>query len=84
MLLHTGIQEDPITTPQLNFIDGKCKQLNVDVIAFINQGEKTYKNISEVTKMTASKMLKLLNEYQNKDKETPESVKGYKNNWRDA
>jgi hypothetical protein len=76
-------EEDPITTPQLNFIDGKCKQLNVDVVAFINQGEKKYKNINEVTKMTASKMLKLLNEYQTGSKDMPESVKGYKSNWRE-
>ena len=76
-------EEDPITTPQLNFIDGKCKQLNVDVLAFINQGEKKYKNINEVTKMTASKMLKLLNEYQTGSKDMPESVKGYKSNWRE-
>ena len=76
-------EEDPITTPQLNFIDGKCKQLNVDVLKFINQGEKSYKSITDVTKMTASKMLKLLNEYQNGSKEMPEEVKGYKSNWRE-
>ena len=76
-------EEDPITTPQLNFIDVKCKQLDVNVLEFINQGEKQYKTISEVSKMTASKMLKLLNEYQNNSKEMPDSVKGYEKNWRE-
>ncbi len=75
-------EEDPITTPQANFIDVKCKQLDINVIEFINQGEGTYRVITEVKKMTASKMLKLLNEYQNKSKVIPESIIGYDKNWR--
>ena len=61
----------------------KVKYFKPDVLRFINQGEKTYKSITDVTKMTASKMLKLLNEYQNGSKEMPEEVKGYKSNWRE-
>jgi len=75
-------EEDDITSPQIQFIDTKCKQLNVNVIKFINQGDKKYEAIGDVRKMTASKMIKLLNEYQNKSKEIPDDIVGYNNNWR--
>lgn len=71
-------EEDQISGPQINFIDAKCKQLDVDVMAFINQGEKTYNAITDVTKKTASKMLAVLNDYQNNSKSIPESIVGYK------
>lgn len=74
-------EKDSITMPQVNFIDAKCKQLDINLENFINQGEKSYGSINDVSKMTASKMLKILNEYQNNSKELPESIKGYKN-WR--
>jgi len=71
-------EEDQISAAQINFIDAKCKQLNVNVMAFINQGEKTYNAITDVTKKTGSKMLAVLNEYQNNSKQIPESIVGYK------
>jgi hypothetical protein len=74
-------EKDSITMPQINFIDGKCKQLDINVTEFINHGKETYESINDVTKMTASKMLKTLNEYQNGSLDTPDSIKGYKN-WR--
>lgn len=74
-------EQDSITMPQINFIDGKCKQLDINVTNFINHGEKQYSSINDVTKMTASKMLKVLNDYQNNSKDIPDSIKGYKN-WR--
>jgi hypothetical protein len=77
-------EEDPISVPQINFIDGKCKQLNINVIEFINMGEKTYDKIGGVSKKTASKMLGILNEYQTKSKPTPDSIVGYNSNWRDT
>ena len=77
-------EEDPISVPQINFIDGKCRQLDIGVFEFINSGEKTYKNIHEVSKKTASKMLAILNEYQNKEKPTPAKIVGYNSNWRES
>lgn len=76
-------EEDPISLPQINFIDGKCRQLDIGVFEFINSGEKTYENIQEVSKKTASKMLAMLNEYQNKSKPTPAKIVGYNSNWRE-
>ena len=75
-------EDDPISTPQINFIDAKCKQLDIDVEAFINCGEGAYDSIQEVSKETASKMLSLLNEYQTKTKDIPEGITGYNQNWR--
>lgn len=74
-------EKDSITMPQVNFVDGKCKQLDINVMNFINYGEKQYNAINDVTKMTASKMLKVLNDYQNNSVDIPDSIKGYKN-WR--
>lgn len=75
-------EEDQISAPQINFIDGKCKQLNINVVKFINIGDKQYSNITEVTKKTASKMLGVLNDYQNHTKNIPEQIVGYDKNWR--
>lgn len=71
-------EEDQISAAQINFIDGKCKQLNINVVSFINQGEKKYNTITEITKKTASKMLTVLNDYQNNSKSIPETILGYK------
>jgi len=75
-------EEDAISTPQINFIEAKCKQLDIDVMAFVNSGEDSYDSIADVSKKTASKMLGVLNQYQNKSKDIPEELKGYDSNWR--
>ena len=75
-------ENDPISNPQINFIDAKCKQLDIDVMAFINSGENSYESVQDVSKETASKMLGLLNEYQTKNKSIPKEVEGYQPNWR--
>lgn len=75
-------EEDPISVPQINFIDTKCKQMDINAMEFVNCGESTYTSISEVSKKTAGKMLGLLNEYQTKTKSIPDEIKGYDSNWR--
>jgi len=75
-------EEDTISTPQINFIDAKCKQLDIGVMNFINSGGDDYDSIKDISKKTASKMLGVLNEYQNKSKDIPESMQGYDSNWR--
>jgi hypothetical protein len=72
-------EDDGISVAQINFIDTKCKQLNVNVMKFINMGESNYEAIEEVSKKTASKMLGVLNEFQTKS--VPEEVSGYES-WR--
>lgn len=74
--------EDPISDAQINFIDVKCKDVDVDVLKFINHGKESYDSINKVSKSKASVMIKVLNEYQNRSKEVPASVVGYQTNWR--
>jgi len=71
-----------ISSQQIQFIDNRCNQLDIDVAKFINIGENTYGGIGEVTKDNAKKMIKVLNTYQN-GSEIPDKVKGYNINWRE-
>jgi len=75
-------EEDKISSAQINFIDAKCKQLDIDVLKFINIGESKYEEISEINKKTASKMLGVLNEYQTGTKQVSSEISGYNNQWR--
>jgi len=77
----TWKEDENISTPQVNFIDAKCKQLNINVMKFINIGESKYESIDKVSKKTASKMLGVLNEYQTGTKPIPTEIIGY-TNWR--
>jgi hypothetical protein len=75
-------EEDGVSAAQVNFIDNKCQQLDINVIEFINSGENTYSGVEEVRKKTASAMLGKLNQYQTGQTDTPESITGYNKNWR--
>tara|TARA_R110002110_G_scaffold2311_1_gene10721 strand:+ start:1787 stop:2650 length:864 start_codon:yes stop_codon:yes gene_type:complete len=70
-----------ISQQQIQFIDTKCKQLDIGVTNFINMGEKSYSSINDVDKNCAKLMIKHLNGYQNGETDIPESITGYKN-WR--
>ena len=64
-----------ISPQQMQFIFNKCNQLDVEVGSFINMGEKTYEDISNVSKDCAKKMIKRLNEYQNGTHDVPQEIK---------
>ena len=70
-----------ISQQQIQFIDTKCKQLDIGVTNFINMGDKSYSSINDVDKNCAKLMIKHLNGYQNGETDIPESITGYKN-WR--
>ena len=70
-----------ISQQQIQFIDTRCKQLDIDVVKFINIGENNYASINDIDKDCAKLMIKYLNNYQNDDTEIPDSIKNYKN-WR--
>ena len=74
--------DDRISSQQINFIDNKCKQLDIDVYLFINIGELGYSSIEEVNKDTAKNMIVALNQYQTQTQEIPESIQGYRSDWR--
>ena len=73
--------DQSISTQQDQFIDTKCKQLDIDIMSFINMGSGDYANIGQVTRDSAKKMIKFLNGYQNGEP-IQDSIKGYKANWR--
>ena len=71
-------EEAKITTHQINFINTKCKQLDVNVLKFINLGKNTYDSIESVTKAKAIEMLNVLNDFQSNG-DIPDNCKGYDN-----
>jgi hypothetical protein len=72
-----------ISSQQIQFIDNKCSVLDIDAFAFINMGSSSFSGISEVTKDSAKKMIKVLNNYQNNSNEISQNILGYKVNWRE-
>jgi hypothetical protein len=71
-----------VSTQQVQFIDAKCNQLDIDVMSFINMGSGNYHSIGDVTKDSAKKMITVLNSYQNDGSLIQDTIKGYKANWR--
>jgi hypothetical protein len=67
-------EEDPISGAQTTLLTNKCKEMNIDVLKFINIGEKTYAKLNDVSKKTAINMIKLLNDYQNNSKPIPANI----------
>jgi hypothetical protein len=67
-------EEDPISGAQTTLLTNKCKEMNIDVLKFINIGEKTYTKLNDVSKKTAINMIKLLNDYQNNSKPIPANI----------
>jgi len=75
-------EDAKISSSQINFIDNKCRQLDINIMEFVNSGENEYDSIEEVEKKKASTMLGVLNKYQTKQSDIPENVMGYNKNWR--
>lgn len=79
----TGDYDDQsrMSDAQYNFIDIKCKQLNVD-------GGKLFKEVfsvdqkRKVSKKVASDIIDRLNEYQRDKSSIPENIIGYNEDWR--
>lgn len=72
-----------MTDSQINFIDIKCKELDINVKKFMNSGTGTYSGVSEVPVDKAKGMVKKLGVYINDSEAIPKSLVGYKENWRD-
>jgi hypothetical protein len=72
---------DRISKDQVNFIDMKCKKLDIDVMGFVNSGSKEYRSIYEITRETAAKMIKEINKFSNDESLIKEEFKNYKEDW---
>lgn len=72
---------DKISDNQIKFIDGKCKQLNIDPMKFINSMSDTkYEKIGQLNKKVASDIIQALNREQQAEKKNPDVV-GYDPRW---
>lgn len=70
-----------ISSAQINFIDRKCQQADIDVQSFLNLGKDPIENINAVSKQTALKMIEHLNRIQS-GKGNKEGLGKYNPNWR--
>ncbi len=70
-----------ISGVQINFIDTKCKQIDIDVQAFLNMGKDPIEDISKVSKQKALKMIEHLNTIQSGKSDKTDLGK-YNPNWR--
>jgi hypothetical protein len=66
-----------ISEVQIKFIITKCKQMNIDLMKFINSGQKQdHATIEEVDRHTAVQMIARINQYQNNsDINVPKELK---------
>ena len=71
------VPPEPITSSQKNVIELLCNRLNINTEKFVNSGRREYVSLDQVTKETASKVLRELNKLQQEEKEIPDNVKGY-------
>ena len=71
-----------ISDMQLIVLDKKCKEDNIDVLKFINQGTTKYENYRTISREIASQMVEQVNKYTRGEETIPEEIKGYKENWR--
>jgi hypothetical protein len=67
-------EEDPISGAQIKAMISRCDLLSIDLMKFINAGEKTYAKLEDVRKKVAIKMIGLLNDYQNNSKPIPANI----------
>jgi hypothetical protein len=70
-----------ITINQIESIDVKCQQLDIDVLKFIAMGKKKYKKMEDVSHEDAVSMFKLINLYQQQKKDVPDDIIGYDPDW---
>ena len=70
-----------MTDNQANFIDVKCKQLNVDGSKFFKEVFKISTS-RKITKHQASNAIEKLNDFQRVSGDIPESILGYNEDWR--
>jgi hypothetical protein len=73
----------PIEDSQIVFMDAKCRQLGIGLMAFVNSGRHRYKSIRDVSFDSARAMNEALSDYQNDPKTIPANLRGgYRADWR--
>ena len=75
--------ESRMSDAQLNFIDIKCKQLNINGTKLLKT-EFSASIDKKITKKVASDIIDKLNDYQRDKSNIPENVLGYESEWRNV
>lgn len=75
--------DETISNAQVILMDRLCKELNIDVMKFVNSGKSkiVYKSIAEVLHHKALNMIEFLHTYQKDKNRIPLSIKGYQEGW---
>ena len=77
-----GGNDTSITEPQIKFMNAKCKALNINVMELLNSGDERYEKVEQVAKKKCSEFITLLGEFGSGDKDIPETIVNYQENWR--
>ena len=73
-------EQSRMSDAQYNFIDVKCKQLNINGVLLFK--EFNVDSGKKVSKKVASDIIDRLNDYQRDKSSIPESIQGYQEEWR--
>lgn len=68
-------EEQKISSTQISFIEKKTELLGIDLMKFINSGDKQYSSIEEVSRGTAAKIIERINQYQTSQLKIPQEIK---------
>jgi hypothetical protein len=79
-----GQLDERIKPEQIKYLDMNCKKLDIDLIKFINSGEKEYNTVYEVKRETAAKMIDMINKFKRGDSTLSKDLKGYQENWNES
>lgn len=75
-------EQSRMSDAQYNFIDVKCKQLNINGASLFK--EFNVDNKKKVSKKVASDIIDRLNDYQRDKNSIPETITGYQEEWRNT
>lgn len=73
---------DPVQEEQINLLDIVCQRCDVNVMEYINSGERIYNTIYELDRNKAQSMIQHINKIQQGKAEKPQSVGGYVSEWK--
>tara|TARA_R100000995_G_scaffold84716_2_gene64453 strand:+ start:180 stop:1082 length:903 start_codon:yes stop_codon:yes gene_type:complete len=73
---------DPVQDEQINLLDIVCQRCDINVMEYINSGERIYNTIYELDKNKAQTMIQHINKIQQGKAEKPHGVGRYESNWR--
>ncbi len=75
-------EDENIGSNQINFLDSKCRQLDINLLKFINSGDGKYKSIKDITRGTAQNMAQTISGFQTNVDSIPANLVGYDEDWR--